>query len=189
LFEHSQGSSELPPVEVELEPAQENHRPKLSTSRTNVPDNLAMDSARDTVLQLQVHLGNCVLRENGGVRDITCQPICKQLFHRPDCLKTRSSKHRSTDRTILGYSRSWKRTDSGRLNHIADGEPLDSLVLGRASRAVATADRLDMTAALLVAAAEWKLVNSFIMGHWKYSENSYLFFLFLTIFAVSWSGT
>lgn len=39
---------------------------------TNVPDNLAVDSARDTVLQLKVHLGNCVLGKHGCVRDITC---------------------------------------------------------------------------------------------------------------------
>ena len=37
----------------------------------DVPDNLAMDGARDTVLQLEVHLGNGVFWEYGGVRDIT----------------------------------------------------------------------------------------------------------------------
>lgn len=31
-----------------------------------------MDSARDAVLQLEVHLGNGVFREYGGVRDISC---------------------------------------------------------------------------------------------------------------------
>jgi len=35
-------------------------------------DNLAVNGAADTVLQLQVHLGNCVFWEYGGVRDITC---------------------------------------------------------------------------------------------------------------------
>jgi hypothetical protein len=39
--------------------------------RTNVPDDLAVDSARDAVLQLEVHLGNRVLGEHRGVRDIT----------------------------------------------------------------------------------------------------------------------
>lgn len=46
----------------------------------------------------------------------------------------------------------FKRTDSSRLNHVADGESLDSLVLGRASRAVRASDGLDVAAALLVAA-------------------------------------
>lgn len=44
------------------------------------------------------------------------------------------------------------RTNSSRLNHVADGESLDGLVLGRASRAVAAADGVDVAAALLVAA-------------------------------------
>jgi hypothetical protein len=33
----------------------------------NVPDYLAMDGARDAVLQLEVHLGNGVFWEYGGV--------------------------------------------------------------------------------------------------------------------------
>ena len=37
----------------------------------DVPDNLAMDGAGDTVLQLEVHLGNGVFWEYGCVRDIT----------------------------------------------------------------------------------------------------------------------
>lgn len=37
----------------------------------DVPNNLAMDGARDTVLQLEVHLGNGVFWEYGSVRDIT----------------------------------------------------------------------------------------------------------------------
>jgi hypothetical protein len=37
-----------------------------------VPDYLAMDGARDAVLQLEVHLGNGVFGEYGGVGDITC---------------------------------------------------------------------------------------------------------------------
>jgi len=32
-----------------------------------------VDSARDTVLKLQVHLGDGVLREDGGIRDVTWQ--------------------------------------------------------------------------------------------------------------------
>jgi len=57
-------------------------------------NDLAMDGARNAVLQLEVHLGNCVLGKDRGVRNVT---------------------------------------DSGRLDHVADGEPLDRLVLGRAS--------------------------------------------------------
>lgn len=38
----------------------------------NIPNNLAVNGARDAVLKLQVHLGHSVLWENGGVRDITC---------------------------------------------------------------------------------------------------------------------
>jgi hypothetical protein len=30
-----------------------------------------VNGARDTVLQLQVHLGYGVLREDGGIRDVT----------------------------------------------------------------------------------------------------------------------
>jgi len=36
-----------------------------------IPDDLAMDGAGDTVLQLQVHLGNGVFWEYGSVRDIS----------------------------------------------------------------------------------------------------------------------
>lgn len=43
-------------------------------------------------------------------------------------------------------------TNGSRLDHVADGESLDGLVLGRASRAVAATDGLGVAAALLVAA-------------------------------------
>lgn len=46
-----------------------------------------------------------------------------------------------------------RRTDGSGLNHVADGEALDGLILGSASRAVAAADGLGVAAALLVAAA------------------------------------
>ena len=39
------------------------------------------------------------------------------------------------------------RTNSRRLNHVADGEPLNSLVLGGASRAVGASNGLDVAAA------------------------------------------
>lgn len=38
----------------------------------DVPDDLAVDSAGDAVLQLEVHLGDRVLGEDGGVRNVTC---------------------------------------------------------------------------------------------------------------------
>lgn len=49
------------------------------------------------------------------------------------------------------------RTDGGGLDHVADGESLDCLILGRASRAVGAADGLDVAAALLVTTAVWVL--------------------------------
>ena len=44
-------------------------------------------------------------------------------------------------------------TDSGRFDHVPDGEPLDRLVLGRASRTVGATDRLHMATTILVASA------------------------------------
>lgn len=46
-----------------------------------------------------------------------------------------------------------RHTDGGGLNHVADGESLDRLVLGSASRAVRAADGLDVATARLVATA------------------------------------
>ena len=46
-----------------------------------------------------------------------------------------------------------RRTDSGGLDHVADGESLDGLVLRNASRAVGAADGLDVATTLLVATA------------------------------------
>lgn len=40
--------------------------------RQNIPDDLAVNGARDAVLELQVHLGDGVLLEDGSIRDITC---------------------------------------------------------------------------------------------------------------------
>lgn len=56
---------------------------------------------------------------------------------------------------VRGFGR---RTDGSRLDHVADGESLDRLVLGSASRAVGAADGLDVAAALLVTAAVSVLV-------------------------------
>ena len=49
--------------------------------------------------------------------------------------------------------RSVERTDGSGLNHVADGESLDGLVLGGAARAVGAAHGLDVAAAVLVATA------------------------------------
>ena len=40
-------------------------------SGLDVPDDLAVDGAGNAVLELQVHLGDGVLREDRGIRDIT----------------------------------------------------------------------------------------------------------------------
>lgn len=54
---------------------------------------------------------------------------------------------------VPAAERGERRTNGSRLDHVADGESLDRLVLGGAARAVAAADGLDVAAALLVAAA------------------------------------
>lgn len=46
------------------------------------------------------------------------------------------------------------RTDGSRLDHVADGEALDGLVLGGAASAVGAAHGLDVAAAILVTTAE-----------------------------------
>jgi hypothetical protein len=46
-----------------------------------------------------------------------------------------------------------ERTDGSGLNHVADGESLDGLVLGSAAGAVGAAHGLDVAAAVLVATA------------------------------------
>jgi len=50
------------------------------------------------------------------------------------------------------YRGGGERTDGGRLDHVADREPLDCLVLGGASRAVGATNWLHMATALLVTA-------------------------------------
>jgi hypothetical protein len=48
--------------------------PKLDSPRNqNLTGGiLTVDSARDAVVQLEVHLGNGVLGVDGGIRDVTC---------------------------------------------------------------------------------------------------------------------
>lgn len=52
-------------------------------------------------------------------------------------------------------------TDGGRLDHVADRESLDGLVLGRAPRAVRAPDRLHVAATLLVASIVRPLFDHF----------------------------
>jgi hypothetical protein len=75
------------------------------------------------------------------------------------------------------------RTDGSRLDHVADGEPLDCLILGGASRAVGATDRLDVAAALLVATAAYPLALP-SLSRWCVHA-AYLEARFLTILADS----
>lgn len=50
----------------------------------DVPDDLAVDGAGDAVLELEVHLGDRVLLEDGGVGDVTCVGILS--VHRFSCI-------------------------------------------------------------------------------------------------------
>lgn len=115
-----------------------------------VPHDLAVDSARDAVVELQVHLGDGVVREDRGVGDITCTggvwlASCSSSFLQL------SRSCRPNLGSVFSIHRG--RTDGSGLNHVADGEALDRLVLGDATSAVGAADRLDVAAAVLVATA------------------------------------
>ena len=112
----------------------------VPAKRTNVPDNLAVNGARDAVLQLEVHLGNRVLGKHRSVRDITCR---RGRLARADQRRGRAVRLRQSQALGRGAR---VHTDRCGLNHVADGKPLDGLILGRAARAVAAADRLHMAA-------------------------------------------
>lgn len=117
---------------------------------TNVPDNLAVDRARDAVLQLEVHLGNRVFIKHRGVRDITWKRRNRQQ-------KSHSARRFVSPCWVTGaidLPEDGIRTDSRRLDHVADGEPLDGLVLGRASRAVGAPDGLDVAAACEISTSQ-----------------------------------
>lgn len=79
------------------------------------------------------------------------------------------------------------RTDGSGLDHVADGESLDRLVLGGASRAVGAADGLDVATTLLVTTAETLLAlplcEMIVRRCW--CECAYLDARFLTILADS----
>ncbi len=55
-------------------------------------------------------------------------------------------------------------TDGGRLDHVADGEALDSLVLGDHTAAVGAANRGDVATALLVASVGSSLLRHCWLG-------------------------
>ena len=55
---------------------------------------------------------------------------------------------------MRGYCQGQSRTDGSRLNHVADGEPLNGLVLGNAAGTVGAAHRVDVAAAILVTTAK-----------------------------------
>ena len=59
----------------------------------------------------------------------------------------------------MDEGQSIKHTNGGRFDHVADGEPLDGLVLGGASRAVGAPDGLGVAATLLVAAVILSLLD------------------------------
>lgn len=103
-----------------------------------------MDGARDAVLQLEVHLGDGVLGEDRGIGDVTCRDEMSVVVLGRQ-IRLSPLKREPGPGAML-------HTNSSRLNHVADGESLDGLVLGRASRAVGATDGLDVAATLLVAA-------------------------------------
>jgi len=90
-----------------------------SFPRSNTND-LSVNGAGDTVLELQVHLGNGVVGEDRGVRNITNR--------------------------------------SG-LDHVANCESLDCLVLWSTSRAIGASNGLDVTSAFLIASIGRSLLD------------------------------
>ena len=43
----------------------------------DIPNYLSVNSTGDTILELEVHFGNGVIGENGGIRDITYWRVCQ----------------------------------------------------------------------------------------------------------------
>lgn len=84
---------------------------------------------------------------------------CRSSILPPQVLTLVPSPPRVADiHSIVGFTseiikKRIERTDSSGLDHVADGESLDSLVLGDAASAVGAAHGLDVAAAVLVAAA------------------------------------
>ncbi len=79
-------------------------------------------------------------------------------------------------------SRTRRLTDCSRLDHVSDGESLDCLVLGCASRTVGASYGVDVAAAFLVAAAVDALLAS---SQYTAAEmDSYFDARFLTMFTM-----
>ena len=83
---------------------------------------------------------------------------CSSLSPPKSQLLSRSPPRVANIHSIVGFTSEIiknriERTDSSGLDHVADGESLDSLVLGDAASAVGAAHGLDVAAAVLVAAA------------------------------------
>jgi hypothetical protein len=116
-----------------------------------IPYDLAVDGARHTVLELQVHLGDGVLGEYGGIGDITCSMLAIALKIGYVCCSMARGVRATAGR----------RTDGGGLDHVADGESLYRLILGCASRAVGAADGLDVATTLLVTSVGGAFLDHF----------------------------
>lgn len=69
---YADGESDLP-VAIDRGLSTEHSCPPLET---NVPDNFAVNGARDTVLQLEVHLGDGVLGEDRSIANVACEKRC-----------------------------------------------------------------------------------------------------------------
>ena len=145
-----------------------------------------MDGAGHAVLELQVHLGDGVLSEDRGIGDVTYIAASVSAF---PVFRVPISSPQNIVKS-LNWS-GLRRTDGGGLNHVADGESLDRLVLGSASRAVRAADGLDVATALLVATAirektQCQLSTSGISRYrLRFLRSTHLDARFLTILANS----
>ena len=51
-----------------------------AVSGEDIPDDLAVDGARNAVLELEVHLGDRVLSEDRGVGDVTCVNVLSVCY-------------------------------------------------------------------------------------------------------------
>lgn len=136
---------------------------RLGSRGNCIPHNLSVDGAGHAVLELQVHLGDSVLGEDRGIGDVTYIPTKQLAF--PKFFFSNSSPAECGD-ISKGEIR---HTDGGGLNHVADGESLDRLVLRSASRAVGATDGLDVATTALVASATRRKHNvSLVSGVSRY---------------------
>lgn len=103
---------------------------------------MRVDGARDAVCDFDVELGDHVLYSK------------RDSSRSGDSLKQKEhNKHTRVDGSLADI------TNSGRLDHVPDGEPLDGLVLSHSPRAVRAADEDNMATSLLVTAAGTSLLG------------------------------